>query len=81
VNGDGIGEHLTRFSPPYSKYVLLDVKDYAVVDIRINATGQPTNILLRHSKRITVFLKKDDYSVAQCLFGEETDAEEIHLAE
>jgi hypothetical protein len=46
----------------------------------MNATGQPTNIL-KHPNRISVFFKKDDYSVAQCLFGEETDAIEISLAD
>jgi len=80
VNGDGIGEHLFRFSPPNGKYVSLAVNDYAIVDFRRNATGQPTNIS-KHPKRVSVFFKNDDYSVAQCLFGEDTAAIEINLAD
>jgi hypothetical protein len=34
---------------------------------------------MKNRYRISVFFKKDDYSVAQCLFGEETDATEISL--
>jgi hypothetical protein len=79
VNGDGIGEHLSRFSPPYGKYVPLAVNDYAIVDIRRNATGQPSEIS-KHRNRVSVFFKSGDYSVAQCLFGEDTTAIEINLA-
>jgi hypothetical protein len=79
VNGDGIGEHLCRFSPPDGKYVSLAVKDYAIVDFRRNATGQPT-VISKHPNRVSVFFKNDDYSVAQCLFGEDTTAIEISLA-
>jgi energy-coupling factor transporter ATP-binding protein EcfA2 len=68
VNGDGIGEHISRFTPPNGKYVALAVSDYTVVDIRRNSTGRPTNIS-RHSNRITVFFKNDDYSIAQCILG------------
>jgi hypothetical protein len=69
VNGGGIGEHLSRFTPgPNGKYVALSCLEYTVVDIRGNSTGIPTNIL-KHSNRITVFFKKDDYSSAQCIFG------------
>ena len=68
VNGDGIGEHISRFTPPSGKYLALAVNDYAVVDFRRNTTGQPTNIL-RHSNRITVFFNYEDYSTAQCIFG------------
>ena len=67
-NGDGIGEHISRFTPPNGKYVALAVSDYTVVDIRRNSTGRPTNIS-RHSNRITVFFKNDDYSIAQCILG------------
>ena len=79
VNGDGIGEHLSRFSPPNGKYVSLAVNDYAIVDFRRNATGQPTDIS-KHPNRVSVFFKNGDYSVAQCLFGEDTVAIEISLA-
>jgi hypothetical protein len=44
INGDGIGEHIGRFSPPNGKYVSLDVRDYMVVDFRGTITGRPTNI-------------------------------------
>jgi hypothetical protein len=74
VNGDGVGEHLGRFSPPNGKYVSLAVNDFAVVDFRRNATGQPT-----HPHRVSVFFKNDDYSVAQCLFGEDTSPTKIIL--
>jgi hypothetical protein len=67
VNGDGIGEHISRFTSPNGKYVALVVKDYTVVDICRNST-RATNIS-RHSNRITVFFKDDDYSIAQCIFG------------
>jgi hypothetical protein len=79
VNGAGIGEHLSRFTPPDGKYVPLSVKDYAVVDFRTNETGEPTNIS-KHPNRVSVFFKNDDYSVAQCIFGEDTAAIEISLA-
>jgi hypothetical protein len=68
VNGDGIGEHISRFTPPNGKYVALAVSDYTVVDIRRNSTGRLANIS-RHSNRITVFFKNDDYSIAQCILG------------
>ena len=79
VNGHGIGEHLSRFSPPNGKYVSLAVNDYAVVDFRGNATGQPTDIS-KHPNRVSVFFKNDDYSVAHCLFGEDIAAIKISLA-
>ncbi|KAI3641438.1 hypothetical protein MIR68_000568 [Amoeboaphelidium protococcarum] len=79
VNGDGVGEHLIRFSPPDGKYVLLAVNDYAIVDFRRNATDQPTGIL-KHPNRVSVLFDTDDYSVAQCLFGENTAPIEISLA-
>jgi len=79
VNGDGIGEHISRFTVPDGKYVALAVSDYAVVDFRRNSTGQPTNIS-KHSNRITVFFKKDDYSIAHCIFGEDSDIVEINLS-
>jgi len=71
VNGDRIGEHLGRFSPPNGKYASLAVNDYAVINFRGNATGQPTDSS-KHPKRVSVFFKKDDYSVAQCRFGEDS---------
>jgi hypothetical protein len=79
VNGDGIGEHIKRFTPPDGKYAALALSDFTVVDFRGNSTGQPTNIA-KHSKRITVFFKKDDYSIANCIFGEESNVVEINLS-
>lgn len=79
VNGDGIGEHISRFTPPNGKYVALAVSDYTVVDFRRNSIGRPTNIL-RHSNRITVFFKDDDYSMAQCIFGLDNSPVKINLS-
>ena len=79
VNGDGIGEHISRFTHPNGKYVSLAVSDYAVVDFRRNSTGQPRNIS-RHTKRITVIFKNDDYSIAQCIFGVDSDPVEVRLS-
>ena len=79
VNGDGIGEHIKRFTPPDGKYAALAVSDFTVVDFRGNSTGQPTNIA-KHSKRVTVFFKKDDYSIANCIFGEESNVVQIYLS-
>jgi hypothetical protein len=78
INGDGIGEHISRFSPN-GKYFALDVKDYVVVDLRGNNSGKPSNVS-KHPKRISVFFKKDDYALAQCFFGEETNLTNITLA-
>jgi hypothetical protein len=79
VNGDGVGEHISRFAPPNGKYVALAVRDYAVVDFRRTTSGQPSNIS-RHSKRITVFFKNGDYSIAQCVFGLDKDPVAISLS-
>jgi hypothetical protein len=78
VNGDGIGEHITRFTKLDGKYAALDVSDFSVVDFRRNSTGEPTNIS-KHPNRITVFFKNDDYSIAQCIFGEDSNIVEINL--
>jgi hypothetical protein len=78
VNGGGVGEHLSRFAPN-GKYAPLAVNDYAIVDFRKNARGQPTQIS-KHPNRVSVFFKLGDYSAAQCLFGEDTDAIKINLA-
>ena len=79
VNGNGIGEHISRFAPPKGKYVTLAVSDYTVVDFRRNSTGQPTNIS-RHPNRITVFFKEDDYSIAHCIFGQDSSIAQINLS-
>ncbi|KAJ3262330.1 hypothetical protein HK103_002744 [Boothiomyces macroporosus] len=76
INGAGISEHISRFTPPNGKYVLLNVKDYAVVDFRRNESGQPS----KHPNRISVFFKNDDYSVARCVFNEVPTVFSINLA-
>ena len=79
VNGSGIGEHLERFTPD-GKYAPLNMRDYAVVDLRRSGkSGAPTNVE-RHPNRITVFFD-DNFKVAQCLFGMEAAVTPISLAE
>jgi hypothetical protein len=80
VNGDGIGEHISRFTPPNGKYVALAVNDYAVVDFRRNSTGRTTTNISRHLNRITVFFNDDDYSIAQCIFGLDNSPVKINLS-
>jgi hypothetical protein len=80
VNGEGIGEHISRFEPHNGKYVALGVNDYVVVDFRRNTSGNPTNIR-RHPKRISVFFKADEYSSVECIFGENQDIERIKLSD
>ena len=41
--------------------------------------GQLTNIS-KHPKRVTVFFNKDDYSFANCIFGEESNVVQINLS-
>jgi hypothetical protein len=52
---------------------------FVVVDFRASSTGTPTNIS-KHPKRITAFFKTDDFTTAQCLFGEDSCVTEISLA-
>ena len=80
VNGVGIGEHMSRFSPPNGKYAALAVNDYAVVDFRRNSTGLPTNIS-KFPKRVSVFFKSGDYTIARCIFGEDTAVIDIRLSD
>ena len=68
VNGNDIKEHMERFQEPNGKYVPLQLNDYAIVDFRVNSSGEPTAIV-RHEKRISVFFKENDYSQAKCIFG------------
>ncbi|RKP17988.1 hypothetical protein ROZALSC1DRAFT_23665 [Rozella allomycis CSF55] len=78
IKGRGVGEHLERFTP-HDKYAPLDVSDYAVVDFRVNETGECTNVQ-RHAKRISVFFKKGDFSSCKCIFGEDHDDVELKLS-
>jgi hypothetical protein len=50
----------------------------AIENFRRNAISQTTNIS-KHPNQVSVFFKDSDYSVAQCLFGEDTDAIDISL--
>ena len=59
VNGSRYGEHMSRFENG-GKYVPLQMKDYAVVDLR---KGDPTNVQ-KHEKRITVFFEHNFKSCA-----------------
>ncbi|RKP15872.1 hypothetical protein ROZALSC1DRAFT_25947, partial [Rozella allomycis CSF55] len=78
IKGSGIGEHLERFTPR-GKYAPLDVSDYAVVDFRVNESGECTNVQ-RHAKRISVFFKKGDFSSCKCIFGNEQGVVQLNLS-
>ena len=75
VSGSGITEHIARFDKG-GKYSPLQVKDYTVVDLRGNDSGEVTNVI-KHSNRITVFFKKGDFSFCKCIIGEDGNA--VHL--
>eukprot|EP00597_Dinobryon_sp_UTEXLB2267_P016680 CAMPEP_0201094074 /NCGR_PEP_ID=MMETSP0812-20130820/2494_1 /ASSEMBLY_ACC=CAM_ASM_000668 /TAXON_ID=98059 /ORGANISM="Dinobryon sp., Strain UTEXLB2267" /LENGTH=575 /DNA_ID=CAMNT_0047346531 /DNA_START=21 /DNA_END=1748 /DNA_ORIENTATION=+ len=77
INGNGVGEHLARLEGQ-GKYVQLNYQDYLVVDFRVNATGEPTNVQ-KHRRRLSVFFKQGDFSYCNVLCGLE-DAERITLA-
>ncbi|KAG9415622.1 hypothetical protein AC1031_000005 [Aphanomyces cochlioides] len=77
VNGDKIGEHMARFAEG-GKYSALGVKDYAVVDLRGNPTGEVTNVS-RMEKRVTLFFQLNDFSCCRCIFGLDGSIFEIRL--
>jgi hypothetical protein len=68
INGVGIGEHLSRFSPPQWKICIAWCER---LRCDRNTTGRPANIS-KHPNRISMFFKRDDSSVAQCRFGEDS---------
>jgi hypothetical protein len=79
INGNGIGEHISRFDPLNNgKYVPLQVSDYVVVDIRVNPTGSPTSVL-RHEKRVTVFFATGDFSSCNILIGATDEIKTVRL--
>jgi hypothetical protein len=78
INGSGVGEHLSRLEG-HGKYVGLAYTDYLVIDFRVNATGEPTNVQ-RHKHRMSVFFKRGDFSYCSVLCGVEQSAERIILA-
>eukprot|EP01033_Poteriospumella_lacustris_P008075 gene8079-5817_t len=77
--GGGGGEHVSRLLGP-SQYVGLACTDFLVVDVHVNATGEPTEVH-RHERRMSVFFPRDDFSFCTVLCGLETAAETITLAD
>ena len=77
INGSGVGEHLSRLESE-DKYVGLDYADYLVVDFRVNAAGEPTNVR-RHEHRMSVFFQQGDFSCCSVLCGLAHPAERITL--
>ena len=77
INGSGVGEHLSRLEGD-GKYVGLAYTDYLVIDFRVKATGEPTNVQ-RHKHRMSVFFKRGDFSYCSVLCGVEQSAERIVL--
>ncbi|TMW63834.1 hypothetical protein Poli38472_002775 [Pythium oligandrum] len=77
VNGDKIGEHISRFGPD-GKYAVLAVKDYAVIDFRRSNTGNITGVT-RKEKRVTVFFQRGDFSKCLCIFGMDRTIYDIPL--
>ncbi|KAG7377058.1 hypothetical protein PHYPSEUDO_012238 [Phytophthora pseudosyringae] len=78
VNGDNIGEHMSRFAPK-GKYAALAAKAHAVIDFRGNKTGKITDVA-RKPERVTVFFKLGEFSSCRCIFGLVEDAEPITLS-
>ena len=81
VNGAGVekSEHAQRFDA--EKYTPFKLQDWAVVNFRQCADGEPTCMPL-HKKHISVFFARDgDYSQCQMLFGTEESVETIELAQ
>lgn len=64
----------------WGKYVGLDYDDYLVVDFRVTATGEPTDVR-RHERRMSVFFKQNDFTFCNVLCGFEPAAETITLAD
>jgi hypothetical protein len=78
VNGDKIGEHISRFAPN-GKYAALAAKAHAIIDFRGNESGKITKVA-RKPERVTVFFKLGDFSSCRCIFGLVEDAEPIRLS-
>lgn len=70
VNGDGIGEYISRFTPPNGRYVALAVSDYTVlIFVEIQRVDQrifrdTRTVLLYFLRRMTTQLRQDS-SIAQ----------------
>ncbi|KUF86723.1 hypothetical protein AM587_10001003 [Phytophthora nicotianae] len=77
VNGDKIGEHMSRFAAG-GKYAALGAKEYVIIDFRGNKRGISTNVA-RKAERVTVFFKLGDFSTCRCIFGVAKDEELISL--
>lgn len=77
----GAGEPLSRLeSDTEGKYVGLAYTDHLIVDIRVNATGEPTPVQ-RNERRMSVFFKQGDFNFCNVLCGHMDLAERIPLAE
>jgi energy-coupling factor transporter ATP-binding protein EcfA2 len=76
VNGDKIGQHMSRFEVN-GKYAALGVKDYIVVNLQGNYNRIATNIT-RYPKRMTIYFKHD-FSSCDCTFGTDGDFFSINL--
>ena len=78
INVSGVDEHLSRLESEEGKYAGLPYDDYLVVDFRVNTTGKATNVR-RHSRRMSVFFKQNDYTFCNVLCGEEERPVKISL--
>jgi hypothetical protein len=79
VKGRGVGEHIARFASPNGKYYGLVLKDYIVIDFRSSSDGSPTEVS-PIEKRLSVFFQQGNYSICNCLFGQNTDIVCIKLS-
>jgi len=79
TNGQAMPERMDQFQfTENMKYVPLGAKDHVVVDLRCGDCGEMTNVS-RHPKRITVFLKWNDWSTCECIFGDSNSLVHITL--
>jgi hypothetical protein len=78
VQGNGIGEHISRFSTK-GKYSSLIPLDYIIVDFREKAEGTISRVE-RHEKWLSVlFAEGSDFSTCECLYGLEEKSFSISL--
>jgi hypothetical protein len=80
LNGDRLSERLDKFAYPNGRYADLHVDDYVIVDLHVNLTGPVPSNLPIHSKLVTGYFKRGDYSKVHCCFGQDTLTETIELA-
>jgi hypothetical protein len=78
VQGNGIGEHISRFSTK-GKYSSLIPLDYITVDFREKAEGTISRVE-KHEKWLSVFFAEgSDFSTCECLYGLEEKSFNISL--